>query len=93
MPQYHHMLILALMNKSNSEPTQTGRLIKAPENFLAAQDIRQVQEEAKSGRRDFLRRAFAAAGAAAAVPVMAQSNPVPDTGGDANILNLPEHSR
>jgi sulfane dehydrogenase subunit SoxC len=81
------------MNTLNSENTQPGRLIKAPENFLTPQDVRLVQDEAKSGRRSFLRRAFAAASAAAAVPVMAQSNPVPEGGGDPNILTLPEHSR
>jgi len=86
-------LILAHMNTFNSENTQAGRLIKAPENFLAPADIRQVQDDAKNGRRGFLRRAFAAAGAAAVAPVMAQSNPVPEGGGDPNILNLPAHSR
>jgi sulfane dehydrogenase subunit SoxC len=81
------------MNTFNSDNTQPGRLLKAPENFLAPQDICQVQEEAKNGRRGFLRRAFAAAGAAVAVPVLAQSNPVPQGGGDPAILNLPAHSR
>jgi sulfane dehydrogenase subunit SoxC len=81
------------MNTLNSENTEPGRLLKAPENFLAPQDICQVQEEAKNGRRGFLRRAFAAAGAAVAVPVMAQSNPVLEGGGDPAILNLPAHSR
>ena len=81
------------MNTFNSENTQPGRLIKAPENFLAPEDIGRVQDDAKSGRRGFLRRAFAAAGAAVAVPVMAQSNPAPEGGGDPNILNLPAHSR
>jgi sulfane dehydrogenase subunit SoxC len=37
-----------------------GRLRPAPENFLSPEQIQQVQ----SGRRDFLRRAFAGAGAA-----------------------------
>ena len=37
-----------------------GRLRPAPENFLSAEQIRQVQ----GGRRDFLRRAFAGASAA-----------------------------
>ena len=41
------------------------------------------------GRRDFIRSAFAAAGAAAAAPaVLATGNPVPPSGGDANILEL-----
>jgi len=71
-----------------------GRLIKAPENFIDSAGVKQVFSEAKSGRRDFLRRAFAAAGAAAAAPVaLAQANPVPAMGGDPNILELPEHSR
>lgn len=81
------------MNTFNSAQTQPGRLLKAPENFLAPQDISQVQEEAKSGRRGFLRRAFAAAGAAVAVPVLAQANPVVEGGGDPAILNLPAHTR
>jgi sulfane dehydrogenase subunit SoxC len=57
-----------------------------------------VFAEARQGRRDFIRRAFAAAAAggaaAAAVPAaLAQANPVPAAGGDPNILELPEHSR
>lgn len=76
-----------------NDPAAAGRLIKAPENFLDAAGIRQVQAEAKTGRRDFIRRAFGAAVAGAGVPLAAaQSNPVPSEGGDANILNLPEHS-
>ena len=73
-----------------------GRLIKAPENFLDADGIRQVFDEARHGRRDFIRRAFAAAavggGALAAAGVQASANPVPAEGGDPNILNLPEHT-
>ncbi len=71
-----------------------GRLIKAPENFLDPIAVRHVTEQAASGRRDFMRRAFAAAGAAAAAPMaLATSNPVAGDGGDPNILNLPEHSK
>jgi len=69
-------------------------LIKAPESFLDPQGIRRVFEEARTGRRDFIRRAFVAAGAAAAVPAaLAQANPVPASGGDPNVLELPEHSK
>ncbi|RZS54480.1 sulfite dehydrogenase [Sphaerotilus mobilis] len=80
-----------------SSPTSgTGRLQKAPENFLDRQGVRQVFEEARHGRRDFIRQAFAgAAGAAAAVAApaaLAQSNPLPVEGGDPHILNLPAHS-
>jgi sulfane dehydrogenase subunit SoxC len=73
-----------------------GRLIKAPENFLDADGIRQVFDEARHGRRDFIRRAFAAAaaggGTLAAARAQASANPVPAEGGDPNILNLPEHT-
>jgi len=70
-----------------------GRLIKAPENFLTPEGIRTVWSEAKKGRRDFIRNAFAAAAAGAAgASTLAQTNPVPTEGGDPNILNLPEHS-
>lgn len=71
----------------------SGRLIKAPENFLDPQGVRQVFAEAKAGRRDFIRSAFAAASAATAAPaVLAQANPVPSEGGDPHILKLPAHS-
>ena len=71
-----------------------GRLIKAPENFLDTAGMRQVATEARHGRRDFIRRAFVAAGAAAGAPLAAAAaNPVPPDGGDPHILQLPEHSR
>ncbi|HEX5697942.1 MAG TPA: sulfite dehydrogenase [Rhodoferax sp.] len=71
----------------------SGRLIKAPENFLNQNGIKTVFSEAKKGRRDFIRSAFVAAASGAAVPVaLAQVNPVPTEGGDPNILTLPAHS-
>jgi sulfane dehydrogenase subunit SoxC len=74
----------------------SGRLIKAPENFLDQAGVRTVLAEAKQGRRDFMRHAFATAaagaGAVATGSALAQSNPVPVEGGDPNILTLPEHS-
>ncbi|MDO9285171.1 MAG: molybdopterin-dependent oxidoreductase, partial [Aquabacterium sp.] len=74
-----------------------GRLIKAPENFIDSSGVRAVFQEAKAGRRDFLRRSFAtatagAAAVAAAPLAQAQSNPVPTEGGDPHILNLPAHT-
>jgi sulfane dehydrogenase subunit SoxC len=75
-----------------------GRLQKAPENFIDSADLRTVFADAKTGRRDFLRRALAGAGAAAvaggAVPASAQAQSIPlsASGGDPNILNLPAHS-
>ena len=76
-----------------AQSLSSGRLIKAPENFLNKDGIKTVFSEAKKGRRDFIRSAFAAAAAGAAVPVaLAQGNPVPTEGGDPNILTLPAHS-
>ncbi len=71
----------------------SGRVQKAPESFLDREGIKTVFAEAKNGRRDFIRNAFAAAAAGVAVPVaLAQGNPIPSDGGDPNILQLPEHS-
>jgi sulfane dehydrogenase subunit SoxC len=74
-------------------------LVKAPENFMTPEGIRQVFSEAKAGRRTFLRQAFAAATATAATAAVtgtssaaAASNPVPPEGGDPHILNLPAHT-
>jgi sulfane dehydrogenase subunit SoxC len=78
----------------DSQYQASGRLLKAPESFLEPAGIRQVFTEAKKGRRDFIRSAFAAAGAVAVTPaVVASTNAVPLDGGDANILELPEHSK
>jgi sulfane dehydrogenase subunit SoxC len=75
------------------QSVNSGRLIKAPENFLSQDGIKTVFAEGKKGRRDFIRNAFAAAAAGAAVPTaMAQTNPLPVEGGDPNILTLPAHS-
>ena len=71
----------------------SGRVIKAPENFLSREGVRSVFAEGRRGRRDFIRSAFAAAVAgAAAHAALGQSNPVPSEGGDPNILELPAHS-
>jgi sulfane dehydrogenase subunit SoxC len=66
----------------------TGRLRKAPENFLDLHGIRQAAQEARTGRRDFLRGAFAAAAAGISTAAVAQQ-----AEGDPNILHLPEHSK
>ncbi len=77
-----------------NDPRTSGRLRPAPENFLTQDGIRLVHREARDGRRDFIRGAFAAAAAGLAAPVaLAQANPVPAEGGDPNILELPEHSK
>ena len=72
----------------------TGRLLRAPEGFLGPDGVRTVLGEAKAGRRDFMRGAFAAAAAGlASGRAVAQAAPVPNGTGDPNILELPEHSR
>ncbi|HJV61560.1 MAG TPA: sulfite dehydrogenase [Albitalea sp.] len=70
----------------------SGRLVKAPENFLTPEGIGTVWAEAKQGRRDFLRRAFAAAGAGVAAPMALAQGGAPVGDGDPNILELPAHS-
>jgi sulfane dehydrogenase subunit SoxC len=79
-----------------TEPPNPGRLRKAPENFISPEGVKTVFREARDGRRDFIRNAFAAAvaagGSVAAGRAAAQANPVPADGGDPNILNLPAHT-
>ena len=78
----------------SSEAHRHGRLLKAPENFIGPDGARTVFTEAKAGRREFVRGAFAAALATAAAPAaLAQANPLPAGGGDPNILELPAHSK
>ncbi|MEN9472989.1 MAG: hypothetical protein RLZZ495_1078, partial [Pseudomonadota bacterium] len=78
----------------NQERRTFGNVRKAPESFLDGNGVKTVLHEARNGRRDFIRKAFAAAAAGVAVPAaLAQGNPVPTDGGDPNILNLPEHSK
>ena len=75
----------------DSNQYSQGRLQKAPENFLDRGGIAAVVQEACTGRRDFIRGAFAAAAAGAVAPVaMAQASAASD--GDPNILKLPAHS-
>ncbi|MFZ2266766.1 MAG: sulfite dehydrogenase [Azonexus sp.] len=59
---------------------QPGRLRPAPENFLSEDQVKAVG----SGRRDFLRKSFLAAGAALAAPLAARA-----AEGDSNILQNP----
>ena len=77
----------------NTNDVSAGRLVRAPEGFLGPEGIRTVFSQARTGRRDFIRGALAAAATAASSLATAQSNPAPSAGGDPNILNLPEHSK
>jgi sulfane dehydrogenase subunit SoxC len=73
-----------------------ARFTKAPENFLNRDAVTTVFSEAKDGRRDFIRKAFTSAVATsiatASTNIAAQANPVPSSGGDPAILNLPAHT-
>jgi len=69
-----------------------GKVRKAPENFVRADDVGTVFAEARAGRRDFIRGAFAAAAASAAA-VHAQDRQAVSGDGDPNILELPAHSK
>jgi sulfane dehydrogenase subunit SoxC len=80
-------------NEVDGSMPARGRLLKAPENFLDREALRQLSAQGSGGRRDFLRRMFAAAGTgAAAVAGARASNAVP-ADGDPAILQLPEHTR
>jgi len=70
-------------------PPPTGRLRKAPEGFLDRDGVAAVHREARDGRRDFMRTAFAAAVASAALPASRAQG----ASGDPAILQLPEHTR
>jgi sulfane dehydrogenase subunit SoxC len=60
-----------------------GEVRRAPENFLAQEQIAEVA----AGRRDFLRTAFLAASAGLAATTVRAAD------GEPAILNLPEHTR
>ena len=78
----------------SSQDRPTGRLIKAPEDFLCPGGVRTVSAEAQAGRRSFVRGAFAAALAAVAAPAAKAQAKLPATdGGDPHILELPAHSK
>ncbi|SCX72026.1 sulfite dehydrogenase [Variovorax sp. EL159] len=69
---------------------QPGQVRKAPENFVDTDGVRTVFAQARGGRRDFIRNAFAAAVAGtAASTALAQSS---TADGDPAILQLPAHS-
>jgi sulfane dehydrogenase subunit SoxC len=69
----------------------SGRLIKAPENFIDPAGVRTVFRQAKEGRRDFIRQAFAGAVAATGTGAALAQAGVP-ADGDPAILKLPAHT-
>ncbi len=71
----------------------TGRVRKAPENFVQGGDVAQLFAEAKQGRRSFIRSAFAAAAAGASASAALAQNGQNVGEGDPNILELPAHSK
>ena len=74
----------------SQQHTVRGRLLKAPESFIAPHEVSVVTNEARAGRRDFLRGAFAAAVAAGTARA---ANAQASAPGDPEILQLPPHSR
>ncbi len=68
-----------------------GLVRKAPENFLDRADIDAIQSQGASGRRAFIRGAFAAA-LAGGVAARATGQPAGVGDGDPAILKLPRHS-
>ena len=71
----------------------TGRVRKAPENFVKGDVVAQVFAEAKAGRRNFIRGAFAAAAAGVTATTALAQNAQNVGEGDPNILELPAHSK
>jgi sulfane dehydrogenase subunit SoxC len=69
------------------KPAAPGRICRAPEHFLNAEQIAAVQ----AGRRDFLRTAFLTAGGALSAGIAAAQPP--GFKGETEILELPEHSK
>ena len=76
-----------------TDPRTRGRLLKAPENFIGPDGVCSVFVEAKKGRRNFVRSAFAAALAASAAPAALSQTALSPADGDRQILQLPAHSR
>jgi len=70
--------------------SNAGRVRKAPENFIDGAGVRQVFAEARAGRRDFMRQAFAAAASGVAASAAMAQGAVGE--GDPAILKLPAHS-
>lgn len=68
----------------------SGRVRKAPENFVQGEGVRTVFAEARAGRRDFIRGAFATAASGMAAGVAVAQGVAGD--GESAILNLPAHS-
>jgi len=83
---YVHGFVMSKQDPTERSHPLSGRVRKAPESFIDAAGIRQVQAEARQGRRDFIRQAFAAAAGAG----LASSAVAAD--GDLNILTLPAHT-
>ncbi len=77
----------------NTDSSARASLLKAPENFIGPDGVRSVFAEAKDGRRNFVRSAFAAALASTTAPAAWSQAALAPTDGDPSILQLPAHSR
>ena len=70
----------------------SGRVRKAPENFIPGSGVGTVFAEARAGRRDFIRNAFAAAASGVAASAAVAQGAAAAGDGDPAILKLPAHS-
>ncbi|WP_151446827.1 sulfite dehydrogenase [Lacisediminimonas profundi] len=79
----------------SSKVRQTGRILRAPENFVDSALATEINSGGlNESRRGFLRKSFLAAGAALAGGSALAQPPAGGIGdGDPNILNLPEHAK
>jgi sulfane dehydrogenase subunit SoxC len=77
-----------------NEIRKTGRILRAPENFVDGSIAHEITTSGlNEERRGFLRRSFLAASTAlAGGSALAQAAKGAAVQGDPNILNLPEHS-
>ena len=76
----------------NLQTWTSGRVRKAPENFIPSSGVGTVFAEARAGRRDFIRNAFAAAASGVAASSALAQGAAAAGDGDPAILKLPTHS-
>jgi sulfane dehydrogenase subunit SoxC len=73
---------------------KSGRIVRAPENFVAPELAHDITKDGLSTeRRSFLRKSFMAAGAALAAGAAGRAAAQAVGQGDPAILTLPQHSR
>ncbi len=84
---YVHGFVMSQLDAAERNRLLSGRVRKAPENFVDSEGVQRVHAESRSGRRDFIRQAFAAAAGVGMASTAAAA-----TEGDPDIITLPAHS-